>query len=226
MAILVVFLLQLWNQPSVRMVGIGRYFEGFISDPITDLNWNPAALKNFGNKYGTTFDALQLYTMVQKIDDIDSIAYPDIRKNIFLRTTEPLAFFILCPKIGLGFRTGAFIRSEQRNYSNIEQWLYGQNGFYGALNIGKYVKIGGEFNWSWNNRPDEYEVTVWDSLYNEYDATIFHSELSKEFGAGCIISNNRTWQISTSVRKSWENNTYKGHRFWWPDSEKEKGGRS
>lgn len=215
--LLCLMMIQLWNQPSVRMLGFGRHFEGFIPDPITDLMWNPASLKEFGSGYEDTFNSLQIYSIMQIMGDIDSTVYPDHIKSIFLRTAEPLALLVFYPKIGLGFRSGAFVRYDERNYSDIEQHLYGQDGFFGALNLGRFVKIGGEFNWSWNNQPDEFYVTVWDSINDEYSTTVSHWELSKEVGAGILMSDNGIWRLSLSARKNWEKNMFYGHRILWPD---------
>ena len=63
---LIVLLLQLWTQPSVRILGLGTDFAGYIPDPMTDVLRNPAYLKGFGYSYDGSHSSLQIYTVMQK----------------------------------------------------------------------------------------------------------------------------------------------------------------
>lgn len=212
MGLITIILFHLWTQPSVRMLGFGEDFAGFIPDPITDLLRNPACLEDFGVGYEASYNSLQIHTIIQKFDELDS-TYIDTTESHSFGTAEPLSVFLLYPKFGLGFRLGAFMRYGERNHSQLEPWLYRQDGFVGALNLSKYIKIGGEYNYSWNDTPDEYYVTVWDTLNNTYDAPIYRGQTSNEFGLGIIIGDNKIWQLAVSARRNLEKDSFEALFF-------------
>jgi len=211
---LLLMVFQLWTQPSVRILGFGREFAGFIPDPITDLIYNPAYLKEIGYGYDKTFNSLQVYMLTQTLGDT---VYLESSISYLFRTGgahEPLSLLVFYPKLGLGFRVGAMWRIDERNKHYPELWLYGQEGFFGALRIGRYLKIGGEYNFSWNNQPDEYEIQEWDSLGNQYMGNINHTETSNELGFGLLIGGGLL-QLAISGKKDWELNSF-AVDFWEP----------
>ncbi len=204
---LLLMVFQLWTQPSVRILGFGREFAGFIPDPITDLIYNPAYLKEIGYGYDKTFNSLQVYTLTQAVGDS---LYLERSVSYLFRTGgahEPLSLLIFYPNLGLGFRVGAMWKIDERNEHYLEPWLYGQEGFFGALGIGRYLKIGGEYNFSWNNQPDEYEIREWDSLGNQYMGRINHTETSNELGFGLLIGSGLL-QLAVSGKRDWELNSF------------------
>ena len=107
MGTIILLLFQLWNQPSVRMLGFGEEFVGFIPDPITDLILNPANLKDIGrDRYDETFESLQIYTITQRFEEsFDSVFNEDIR-TFLSEVRKPLSCLIFYPKLGLGFKGG------------------------------------------------------------------------------------------------------------------------
>lgn len=217
--ILIVILFQLWTQPSVRILGFGREFAGFIPDPITDLIYNPAYLKMFG-KDNLSFNGLQIYSSMKRLNSVS----PDttIVDLEFFEYKELLSLFVLYPKIGLAYRVGAWQRFDYRNYYELEPWLYGQEGFLCAFNIGKWIKLGAEYSFSWNNGPDWYNIVKYDSLNNPHEAAIVHLEWSNEGGLGIILSDNNKWQFAFAGKKNWEIDSFAADTtFWvyWPKNE-------
>lgn len=201
MSTIILLLFQLWNQPSVRMLGFGKDFAGFIPDPITDLIWNPAYLKTFGegtNSYNTP----QVYSMMRAFSS--TTLTEQIAGMEFYENEELISMYALYPKIGLACRFGAWQRIDIRNNYERELWPYGQAGFLGSLNVGRWVKIGGEYNHSWNNGPDWFRVSIADSLGYPQAVAITQSNCSNEIGFGIILSNYKNWQLSLSGKKNWE----------------------
>lgn len=218
MSTIILLLFQLWNQPSVRMLGFGKDFAGFVPDPITDLLRNPAYLKEFGT-CDATFNSLQIYASTRNFDKImDSVNYGDVR-SVF-DTDDQLSFIAFYPKIGIGCKMGAFTRIDERNNLNRENWLYGQKGLFGAFQLGKYLRIGGEYNYSWNDKPDKFRVQFYDTSYNLRSATISHGERSNEWAGGIIIGDqtSKNWQLAISYKKNSEIDTFLANTVYeWPD---------
>ncbi len=213
---LIFILFQLWTQPSVRMLGFDKEFAGFIPDPITDLIYNPAYLKTFG-KADKSFNTLQIYSAMSTFNS--TMLYnqnPDLE---FFENKELLSLFVLYPKIGFAYRVGAWQRFDYRNYYELEPWLYGQEGFLYSLGIGKWVKLGVEYSFSWNNGPDWYNIIIYDSLDNPHEASIMHLEWSNEGGIGIILTGNNNWQFTLAGKKNWEIDSFAADTTWfyWPE---------
>lgn len=210
MTLLLFCLSLLWNHPSVRLLGFGQGFDHFIPDPITDIIRNPAFLKQFD------YDNPLFYTVAQPFENVDSVYLYDrfLRLDLF-ETAEPLSLMLLYPKVGIGFRLGAWTRFDE---DRCAKWFYGQAGTIGAMNLGKYIKIGAEYDFSWNNQPD-------DRIFSPYvykSVCIHHYENSNEFGFGVVVGNNK-WQLSVSAKNNWEIDKYRAEtsqnlRYWyyWP----------
>jgi|GEM_PF-5904972 len=186
MGLVIILLFQLWNQPSVRMLGFGKDFAGFIPDPITDLLRNPAYLKTFGQD-DRSFDVLQMYAMIRSFNS--TALDTQLLGLEFFEREELLSLFVLYPKIGLAYRVGSWQRWDHRDYSEFEPWLYGQEGFLGALNIGRLIKVGAEYSFSWNNEPDWIYLYKYDTLGIRQKASVTHLEWSNESGLGITITN-------------------------------------
>ncbi len=215
MGTILLVLFQLWNQPSVRMLGFGEYFAGYIPDPITDLTFNPAYLKLFG-LVSSTYDGLQIYSKLRTFrnDSLDetSCSYE------FYENDELLSFYAMYPKWGIAWRVGAWQRFDARDYM-VEDfefidylapqlWLYGQEGFLISYAIHKYVSVGFEYNFSWNNQPDYYYYYTKNNLYQVELAQIYHDAWSNEIGGGFIIHNNNNFELSFAIRKNTETDEY------------------
>ncbi len=210
--VLVIILFHLWTQPSVRILGFGREFAGFVPDLITDLIHNPATIKVFG-KDSISYNGIQIYSSIKSFNS----ANLDTQKVDleFFENEELLSLFVLYPKIGLAYRVGAWQRFDYRNFYELEPWLYGQEGFLYGLNIGKWVKLGAEYSFSWNNAPDRYYII------SPCPAAITHSEWSNEGGLGIILSDEYKWQFAFAGKKNWETNTFTADTagFYWPNDQ-------
>ncbi len=184
-----------------------------------DLIHNPAALKMFG-KESTSYNGLQIYSTMKRFNStILDTQKVDLE---FFENEELLSLFVLYPKIGLAYRVGAWQRFDCRNYYELEPWLYGQEGFLCTFNIGKWIKLGAEYNFSWNNGPDWYYIIKYDSLNNPHEAAITHLEWSNEGGAGIILSDNNKWQFALAGKKNWEIDSFASDTtfwFYWPKNE-------
>jgi len=187
---LLLMVFQLWTQPSVRILGLGREFAGFIPDPITDLIYNPAYLKTFVRDQ-KSFDVPQTYIMMRSFNSTTLIEQKSELE--FFENEELLSLFGLYPKIGVAGRFGAWQRVDIRGCLKYGLWPYGQSGLLYAFNICKWIKFGGEYNCSWNNGPDWLCISMSDTLGNPQTAEITHSEWSNEIGFGILITNNTHW---------------------------------
>lgn len=202
MSAIILLLFQLWNQPSVRMLGFGKDFAGFIPDPITDLSRNPAYLKTFGE--GTnSHNTPQVYSMMRAFSTTAlAEQIPDIE---FYENEELGSIYALYPKIGFACRLGAWQRMDLGTYYDYRRlWPYGQTGFLGSLDIGKWITIGTEYNCSWNTRPDSFRLGVGDSLGQLQPVHITKLVWSNEIGFGMILTGKKIWQLSISGKKNWE----------------------
>lgn len=205
----------------MRILGFGRYFAGLVPDPVTDLTVNPAYLKTFGedtNSYNTP----QVYSMMRAFSTTAlAEQIPDME---FYESEELVSIYALYPKIGLACRFGAWQRLDLRSlykYDKPELWPYGQAGFLGSLAVMRWVKIGAEYNYSWNNQPDWIFFAKDDSLGHSHTAAVTHSEWSNEVGFGALISDNKSWQLSLSCKKNWEADNFKActTHYFWPKAE-------
>jgi hypothetical protein len=205
--------MQLWNQPSVRMLGFGRYFAGYIPDPITDLTWNPAYLKTFGEDTAS-YNTAQIYGMARAFNSND--LSNETAGMQFYESEELVSIYALWPKIGLAWRLGAWQRRDIRDYNNVELWPYGQAGMMGCVGITRYVKVGLEYSGSWNNQPDWISRIKMDSLGIPYDAEFSHLERSDQVGLGILLTDNVQWELSLSGKKNWEVDSFKADtaEYW------------
>lgn len=215
---LVIILFQLWTQPSVRILGFGREFAGFIPDPLTDLLRNPAYLKTF-RETEKNFDTPQTYFMMRSFNSTTLIEKGSELE--FFENEELLSLFGLYPRIGVAGRFGAWQRVDLRSYRKYGLWPYGQSGLLYALNIGKQIKLGSEYNCSWNNGPDWIYIDIADTLGHPQSAVIIHSEWSNEIGLGIIIADNIKWQFSCAGKKNSEDNNFTADTtgWFWPEDE-------
>jgi hypothetical protein len=198
-------IIQLWNQPSVRILGFGKEFAGFIPDQVTDLLHNPAYLKT--GKDSETHDGLQIHSMMRPFISTDLATQTSNLE--FFETDELLSLFILYPKVGIGYRIGAWQRNECRSYFEVEPWLFVQQGFIYSMRIRKYFNLGIEYNFSWNNRPDRFDIVVKGTIHNwDWIERKFRWEWSNEGGLGILLSNNTDWQFSFACKKNWEVDSY------------------
>lgn len=88
-------------------------------------------------------------------------------------------------------------------------------GIAGAINLSKFIKIGGDYNCSWNNRPDDCIIDV-DPYKSAY---IHHLAKSNECGAGILILNNKV-KLSIAGKKNWETDNYRAEKsplWYWPE---------
>lgn len=119
MSILLLFLIYLWNQPSIRILGFGREFTSYVSDPVNDILRNPAFIKNFEDT-----DKINLNVFMQNFDCIDSIVVPERNLQLkFFETIEPLSLIGINSQIGILTRLGAWSRYDCFRGAN---WLYGR----------------------------------------------------------------------------------------------------
>ncbi|MGB9722232.1 MAG: hypothetical protein ACPL28_12230 [bacterium] len=203
----------------MRILGFGREFAGFVPDPITDFIYNPAYLKTFGEN-SKSFNRLQIYSFMRFFNSM-MLLQPQSDLEFFEKD-ELLSLFVLYPKIGLAYRIGAWQRLDERSYYKLEPWLYGQEGFLYSLNIGKWLKLGVEYNFSWNNAPDWYNIIKYDSVGNPREASIMHLEWSNEGGMGIILTDNKNWRFALAGKKNWETNSFTADTtfwFYWPKDE-------
>jgi hypothetical protein len=200
------------------MLGFGRYFAGYVPDPITDLTWNPAYIKTLGENVDT-YDTPQIYAMTRAFST-NTLANQTPNME-FYENDELMSVFALYPKIGLALRLGAWQRSDIRDYYTPELWAYGQAGILGGVGITERIKVGVEYSASWNNGPDWIYLQKLDTLGIFQDAVLTHSEWSDQIGLGIILADNMNWEISLSGRSNWESNSFIADTigWFWPQNE-------
>jgi len=203
MGITLLFLFQLWTQPSTRIMGFGNNFADFVPDYINDFIQNPAYLKIM-NEYAE-YNFPQVYSSIRSFNSTTSTEIMSDKE--FYDNDELMSIGFLYPKLGLAGRYGIWQRRTGIGYgSDGFLRLFGQAGLSGALNILKWINIGGEYNCSWNNRPDSLILITYDSLGGYY-AHISELIWSNEIGIGILLHKNPL-EFSASGKINYENENF------------------
>ncbi len=195
MGIVVILLVQLWSQPSVRLLGFGRYFAGYVPDPITDLTWNPAYIKTLGENVDT-YNTPQIYAMTRVFNSATLIEQSQ-EEDLFVNE-ELASLYGVFPKLGLACRIGGWQRTDIRNYHYQDPWFYGQGGLLGSIRLCRWMKVGCEYSHSRNKRPDIFCNILWNTGSNPQEVTITQESGSNEFGIGIILTDREKIEMSIS----------------------------
>jgi hypothetical protein len=203
--IVLILLFQLWTQPSTRILGLGNYYADYVPDRITDLLHNPAYLKI--NNEDIEYCLPLIYSTLRSLN---SMTLNDIMTDKeFYDNEELISFGIIYPKLGVAGRYGKWQRRTGIDFgADGYLRLFGQAGFNGAFKILKCIYIGGEYNFSWNNRPDNFILDISDSLGHQHYAFITEMVWSNEVGMGFVLTHKNLWELSISGKKNYEKENF------------------